>query len=148
MTGVKYHRYLGSHTAPECQENVEWIVAQEPLPVTAETLDAFLSTMHRLRVDDTVVGNFRKEVDLAGRKVVQSELNWVRVYFPDPAAITFWNRWALATQQIAIALVIIGVVIVSVAVAMSFTRQMRSPLPPAKEDAESDSEETTKLIHA
>ena len=148
MTGVKYHRYLGSHTAPDCQENVEWIVAQEALPVTAETLDAFLSTMHRLRVEGAVVGNYRKEVDLAGRKVVQSELNWVRVYFPDPAVMTSWHRWALATQQIAIALVIIAVVIVSVAVAMSFTRQMRSPVPAAKVDAESDSEETTKLIHA
>lgn len=127
MAGGKYHRYFGSQTAPDCKENVDWFVAQNPLPASAETLKQFVSMMEQLKDGNAAIGNFREAIEpSADREVKSAELNWVRVYFPDPGQETVWDRLALATKQVLVASGIVCALVLVVALIVSFSRRNKT----------------------
>ena len=45
MAEVGFVRYHGSDTTPPCEEGVEWLVAESPLPVSSTTLVKFLGLL-------------------------------------------------------------------------------------------------------
>lgn len=47
-----HFKYLGSETQPPCAENVLWIVASEPKPISSTVLGMFADA---LKIDDVPV---------------------------------------------------------------------------------------------
>ena len=45
MAEVSFIRYRGSDTTPPCEEGVEWLVAESPLPISSTTLVKFLGLL-------------------------------------------------------------------------------------------------------
>jgi len=60
-----YFRYLGSETAPPCQEGVTWIVLKYPLPITSE---------HLRSISGAMGPNVRPVQPVNGRDVLDSHM--------------------------------------------------------------------------
>ncbi|PFH35404.1 hypothetical protein BESB_062910 [Besnoitia besnoiti] len=61
LTNTEFFAYDGSTTMPDCQENVRWYVARQPLPVATETMLRFYKMLNpqRLKSHEERDGNFR-----------------------------------------------------------------------------------------
>ncbi|XP_031447929.1 carbonic anhydrase 15-like isoform X2 [Phasianus colchicus] len=71
----RYYRYQGSLTTPDCSEAVIWTVFEEPVGISREQLQAFVSTVHFPASGAAplkMTNNFRPPQPLYSRKVFSS----------------------------------------------------------------------------
>ncbi|XP_042685017.1 carbonic anhydrase 15-like [Centrocercus urophasianus] len=71
----RYYRYQGSLTTPDCSEAVIWTVFEEPLGISREQLQAFVSTVHFPASGAAplkMTNNFRPPQPLHSRKIFSS----------------------------------------------------------------------------
>uniref|UniRef100_A0A8C9EZI4 Alpha-carbonic anhydrase domain-containing protein n=1 Tax=Pavo cristatus TaxID=9049 RepID=A0A8C9EZI4_PAVCR len=71
----RYYRYQGSLTTPDCSEAVIWTLFEEPVGISREQLQAFVSTVHFPASGAAplkMTNNFRPPQPLHSRKVFSS----------------------------------------------------------------------------
>ncbi|XP_072207483.1 carbonic anhydrase 15-like isoform X3 [Excalfactoria chinensis] len=71
----RYYRYQGSLTTPDCSEAVIWTVFEEPVGISKEQLQAFVSSVHFPASGAAplkMTNNFRPPQPLRSRKVFSS----------------------------------------------------------------------------